>query len=87
MADGLGRILRLGIILGLLVVVELPFGRDAYERHQVLRQLDGVITERDRAAFNNWNGSARAFAENLHDRCVRDNPPSAGYCDRYRVGE
>lgn len=87
MAGGLGRMIRLGIILGLLVVVALPFARDAYERHKVLRQLNGVINEHDRAAFNNWNGSARAFAENLYDRCLRDNPPSVNYCDRYRVGE
>ncbi len=67
-----------------VVMVALPFGREAYHRYQVSRRLDTVMDERDRAALNQWNGDAASFGRSLYERCVREQGEGAAACERYR---
>jgi hypothetical protein len=76
----------LGIAVALLVLLSAayPFGREAYQRYRISRQLDSVMDERDRAAFAQWNGDARSFGKSLFDRCERAQGQGAAACERYR---
>lgn len=79
------RILGTIVALVLLLVVAYPFGRDAYHRYQVAHRLDGMMDERDRAAFRDWNGDAASFQRSLVERCELMNGRGAPNCERYRL--
>ncbi len=79
------KIVGSGIVFGMVAFLALPFAREVYARHTVMRHLDGVISASDRAAFANWSGSAQAFAATLRDRCLRENIGRASACERYRT--
>ncbi|GEM_PF-2081467 len=81
----LKRVFGTGIALGLVTVMALPFAREIYHRHEVGRQLSGMLDSPDRAAFAGWNGSALSFVETLRDRCVRVHGGNANECGRYRI--
>ena len=76
----------LGIIIAVLVliVVAYPFVRDAYERHLVRERLISVMTPQERAAFDNWQGDAKSFAQRLYNTCELNQGKGAVPCERYR---
>ena len=68
----------------LLIGMAYPFFNEAYHRHAVAERLAGVLDERDRAAFEAWQGDAPSFARRLHARCELTFGKHAAACDRYR---
>jgi hypothetical protein len=78
------RIVGTVAALVLIVVLALPFARDAYRRYEIAHKLDQVMDERDRAAFQAWNGSPEAFGRSLYERCTLTNGPDAPQCEPYR---
>jgi len=79
MARFLGSLIAICLIL-LLVT---PFVREAYHRYELGRHLDTVLTERDREAFQNWQGDAASFGRSLLERCEIENGRGAPECRRY----
>ncbi len=56
------RILRVPCAaLALLIVMAFPFAKEAYHRYEVSKRLGPVMTDRDRADFQQWNGNAQGF--------------------------
>ena len=79
-----GRIFGAGIALALVTVLALPFGREIYYRYEVWRHLDRVADASHRAAFDEWNGSAREFERRLAERCHQLYGARSPACERYR---
>ena len=79
------RILGSCVALALLVLLALPFARDAYHRFEVSRKLEAVMDDRDRAAFREWNGDAVSFSRSLYERCELVSGRGASNCDRFRL--
>ena len=42
------------------------------------------MDQRDRAAFDQWNGDAASFGRSLFERCQREQGIGAASCERYR---
>jgi hypothetical protein len=82
---GMVRIVGTGAALILVVVLALPFARDAYHRYEVAQRLNQVMDERDRAAFQAWNGDPRAFGRSLYERCELTNGQNAAACEPLRL--
>ena len=78
------RIIGTCAALALIVVLALPFARDAYRRYEVGQKLNHVMDEHDRAAFQAWNGDPKAFGRSLFDRCVLTNGQNAAACEPIR---
>lgn len=66
--------------LALIIILALPFARDAYHRYEIAQRLD----PKDRAAFQNWAGDPAAFLRTLYERCELTSGPNAPACDAYR---
>jgi hypothetical protein len=79
------RIIGTVAALVLVVVLALPFARDAYQRYEVGHKLNAVMSDRDRAAFQAWNGDPKAFGRSLYERCELTNGPNAPACEPYRA--
>jgi hypothetical protein len=80
----LTRILSIALGIAIIVMFAAPFARDAYHRYEVAKRLNGVLDERDRVAFNQWNGDAASFAKSLYERCELEQGHGASACERYR---
>jgi hypothetical protein len=76
----------IGYIFGVVILVAFfyPFARDAYRRYEVEHRLNQVMTDRDKEAFQAWNGSPEAFGRSLYTRCELANGPNSPICDPYR---
>ncbi|HWB51693.1 MAG TPA: hypothetical protein VG651_21475 [Stellaceae bacterium] len=79
------RILGTVVALALVMLVALPFARDAYHRYQVAQRLKPLMNEHDQAAWRDWNGDAVSFGRSLYQRCELINGPGAQSCEAYRV--
>jgi hypothetical protein len=79
------RILGSVVALALVVLVALPFARDAYHRYQVAQRLKPLMNEHDQAAWRGWNGDAVSFGRSLYERCALINGQSAQNCEAYKV--
>jgi hypothetical protein len=77
------RILGSLIAIVIIVVLEAPFVREAYQRYQLARDLDTVMNERDREAFVYWQGDAASFGRSLFERCELENGRGSPLCQRY----
>ena len=73
------------VALALVVVLALPFARDAYHRYEVAKRLDPLMDDRDRAAFRAWSGDAASFGRTLYERCELTNGPGSPTCEPYRL--
>jgi hypothetical protein len=80
---GMLRIVGSIIALVILVVLALPFAREAYHRYQVSQKLDALMDDRDRAAFRNWTGDAVSFGRSLYERCELSYGKGASACEPY----
>ena len=80
-----GKIGRGSLAAVLLIGMAYPFLNEAYHRHAVAERLAGALDERDRAAFEAWQGDAPSFARHLHARCELTFGKYAPGCDRYRL--
>lgn len=78
------RIVGTCIALGLVVVLAYPFAKTAYQRYEVSQKLKAVMTDRERAAFNNWNGDPRSFAASLYATCTQAKGEGSPACDPYK---
>jgi hypothetical protein len=78
------RIMGTCAALALIVALAFPFAHDVYHRYEVSQKLKSVMTDRERAAFNDWNGDAISFARSLYATCERANGPGSPNCDSYR---
>jgi hypothetical protein len=78
------RVLGTGAALVLVVVLALPFARDAYRRYEVAQKLNNVMTDQDKAAFQAWNGDPKAFGRSLYERCMLAHPQSPTACEAYQ---
>lgn len=78
------RILSIALGIAIVAMFALPFGREAYHRWQISKRLDSVMDQRDRAAFDQWNGDAASFGRSLFERCQREQGIGAASCERYR---
>jgi hypothetical protein len=78
------RILGTCAALTLIVVLAFPFAQNVYHRYEVSQKLKSVMTDRERAAFNNWNGDPISFAKNLYERCELTNGQGSPACEPYR---
>jgi hypothetical protein len=79
------RILGTCAALALVLSVAFPFAHDAYHRYEVSQKLKSVMTDRERAAFNNWNGDPMSFARSLYATCEQSNGTGSAACEPYRV--
>jgi hypothetical protein len=79
------RILGTCAALALIVVLALPFAREAYHRYEVAKRLDPLMDERDRAAFRAWSGDAASFGRSLYERCELNNGPGSPACEPYKL--
>src|SRR6185437_338277 len=75
------RILGTCVALALIVILALPFGKEAYHRYEVGKRLEPLMDERDRAAFRSWSGDAASFGRSLFERCELVNGREAPVCD------
>jgi hypothetical protein len=78
------RILGILIAVLLIIVLAYPFAQDAYQRYLVSQRLKTVMTQQERAEFDNWNGDAMSFAQRLYNRCELTEGQGAVQCDRYK---
>jgi hypothetical protein len=78
------RILGTCAALALLIVMAFPFGKEAYHRYEVSKRLGPLMTDRDRADFQQWNGNAQDFARMLYERCQLQKGQDAQACDELR---
>ena len=78
------RILGTCAALVLLIVMAFPFAKEAYHRYEVSKRLGPVMTDRDRADFQQWNGNAVDFARMLYERCQLQKGQDAPACDPIR---
>jgi hypothetical protein len=79
------KILGTCAALALIIVLALPFAREAYHRYEVARRLDPLMDERDRAAFRAWSGDAASFGRSLYERCELINGQGAPACEGYKL--
>jgi hypothetical protein len=79
------RILGTCAALALIVVLALPFARDAYHRYEISKRLDPLMDDRDRAAFRNWSGDPRDFGRTLYERCELINGAGSPNCEAYKL--
>ncbi|MBV8889121.1 MAG: hypothetical protein JO305_05575 [Alphaproteobacteria bacterium] len=80
----LKKFLGAAIALGLVALLAVPFGREIYYRYEVWHRLGDVGDSDHRAAFQEWNGSARGFERQLRDQCLQVYGTGAPQCERYR---
>jgi hypothetical protein len=79
------RILGTCAALALIIILALPFAREAYHRYEVARRLDPLMDERDRAAFRAWSGDAASFGRSLYERCELINGQGSPNCEPYKL--
>jgi hypothetical protein len=79
------KILGTVVALALVILVALPFARDAYHRFQVAQRLKPLMNEHDQAAWRDWNGDAVSFGRSLYERCALTNGQGSQNCEPYRV--
>lgn len=78
------RILGTVIALALIILVALPFARDAYHRYEVAQRLKPLMNEHDQAAWRDWSGDAVSFGRSLYERCELINGQGAASCEPYK---
>ena len=78
------RILGTVVALALILLVALPFARDAYHRYEVAQRLKPLMNEQDQAAWRDWNGDAVSFGRSLYAKCELTNGQNAPTCDPYK---
>ena len=78
------RFLGTAVALALIMLVALPFARDAYHRYEVAQRLKPLMNDHDLAAWRDWNGDAVSFGRSLLDRCELINGQGAPACEAYR---
>src|SRR4029077_18632141 len=79
----MARILGSCVALALLLLLLLPFARDACHRFEISLKLEAVMEDRDRAPFREWNGDAASFSRSLYERCELVSARGATNCERY----
>jgi hypothetical protein len=80
----MSRMLGTLVAVAIVVLLAAPFVREAYHRYQLAQDLQTVMSDRDRAAFQDWKGDAASFGRSLFDRCVRENGRDSPTCQPYR---
>jgi hypothetical protein len=77
----------IGICIALVIVIAMafPFAHDAYHRYEIMQRLKPLMTDRDVAAWRNWNGDARSFGRTLLERCELQNGAGSAACNPYRT--
>jgi hypothetical protein len=79
------RILGSVVALALIILVALPFARDAYHRYEVAQRLKPLMNEHDQAAWRDWSGDAVSFGRSLYSRCELINGQGSPSCDAYKL--
>ncbi|HZT87000.1 MAG TPA: hypothetical protein VFA12_03455 [Stellaceae bacterium] len=80
----MSRILGTAFVLIIVVLLAAPFVREAYHRYELAQDLQNVLSERDRVAFQEWKGDAVSFGRSLLERCERDNGRGSPACQPYQ---
>ena len=80
----MGGLIRNCVAIALILALAFPFGREAYRRYELAHNLNSIMDERDRTAFQYYNGDARSFGKQLLERCELTNGSGSQACDRYR---
>jgi hypothetical protein len=78
------RILGTCVALALIIVMAFPFVHDAYHRYEVAQRLKPLMSDRDLAAWRQWNGDAKSFGRSLLERCELSNGSGSPVCDPYK---
>ena len=78
------RILGTCAALALVIILALPFARDAYHRYEIGHRLGPLMDDRDRAAFRAWSGDAASFGRTLYERCELTNGLGSPTCEPYK---
>ena len=81
----MSRILGTCAAVVVVMLIALPFLRDAYHRYDVAQRLKPLMDEREQAAWRDWNGDPIAFGRSLVAKCELTNGPGAPACEPYRV--
>jgi hypothetical protein len=82
------RILVTAIGVVLFLVFVTPFAIGAYHRYEVAQRLKPLMTDNERAAFDDWmkhDGDAVAFGRSLYERCQLAHGPDSPDCAPYKA--
>lgn len=71
--------------LVLFIVFVLPFAIEAYHRYEVAERLKPLMNDRERAAFQAWQGDAVSFGRSLYERCTLAHGADAPECRPYKA--
>jgi hypothetical protein len=80
----MSRMLGTVVALAIVVLLAAPFVQEAYHRYELAKDLQTVMSDRDRAAFQDWKGDATSFGRSLLERCERENGRDSSACQPYR---
>jgi hypothetical protein len=80
----MGKIIGICVALVIVIVMAFPFAREAFHRYEVTQRLKPLMSDRDLAAWRNWNGDAQSFGRTLLERCELSNGPNSPACEPYR---
>jgi hypothetical protein len=77
----------LGACVGLVLVIifALPFAIETYHRYEVAQRLKPLMNDRERAAFQEWQGDAISFGRSLYERCQLTHGQDSPDCQPYKA--